>query len=89
MFAKVLTAAVLVVAGTGVACAEGAAPNAAGTATTTTRQAPSSGAGALIGNPPASSVGGGVIGSDAVHGTDANEARGLSPEPSRTSPGKK
>ena len=89
MFAKVLTAAALVVAGTSIALAENAASNAAGTATTTTRQAPSSGAGTLSGNPPASSVGGGIIGSDAVHGTGAHEAKGLSPEPSRASPGKR
>lgn len=89
MFAKVFTAAALVVVGTGIALAETAAPNAAGTATMTTRQTPSSGAGAPSGNPPASSVGGGIIGSDAVHGTGAHEAKGLSPEPSRSSRGKK
>jgi len=89
MFAKAFVAAVIGAAGTGIALAENAAPNAAGTATMTTRQAPSSGAGASSGNPPTSSVGGGISGSDAVHGTGANEAKGLSPEPSRTSPGKK
>ncbi|MCJ2069108.1 hypothetical protein MKK75_09890 [Methylobacterium sp. J-030] len=89
MFAKILTAAALIVAGTGLARAETAAPNAAGTATMTTRQPPSSGAGAPSGNPPASSVGGGIIGSDAVHGTGAHEAKGLSPEPSQALPRKK
>jgi hypothetical protein len=88
MFAKVLTAAVLVVAGTGLARTETNAPNAAGTATMTTRQAQSSGVGAQSGNPPASSVGSGIIGSDAVHGTGAHKAKGLSPEPSRVSPEK-
>jgi len=55
----------------------------------TTRQTPDTGAGAATGNPPASSVGGGIIGSDAVHGTGAHEAKGLSPETSRVPPGKK
>ncbi|MGU3479070.1 hypothetical protein [Methylobacterium sp. D48H] len=80
MLARVLTAAALVVVATDLARAETAAPNAAGTATMTTRKAPSSGAGAPTGNPPASSVGGGIIGSDAVHGTGAHEAKGLSPQ---------
>jgi hypothetical protein len=88
MFAKVLTAAALVAAGTGLARAETAAPNAAGTATMTTRPAPSSGAGAQGGNPPASSVGGGIIGSAAGHGTGAHEAKGVSPAPSRAASGR-
>ena len=87
-FAKALTAAALVVAGTGLARAETAAPNAAGTATTTTRRAPSSGAGAQGGNPPASSVGGGIIGSDAPARHGRPEAEGLSPAPSRAASGK-
>ncbi|MCJ2090092.1 hypothetical protein MKK88_29510 [Methylobacterium sp. E-005] len=89
MVAKVITVAALVVGGTGIALAETAAPNAAGTATMTTRQTPVSGAGARSGNPPASSVGGGIIGSDAVHGPGAHEAKGLSPEPARAAPGTK
>ena len=89
MLAKVFVAAVIVAAGSGLALAETAAPNAAGTATMTTRQTPDTGAGATTGNPPASSVGGGIIGSDAVQGTGAHEAKGLSPETSRVPPGKK
>ena len=89
MFAKVFIAAVVIAAGSGLALAETAAPNAAGTASMTTRQTPDTGAGASGGSAPASSVGGGIIGSDAVHGTDAHEAKGLSPEPSRPSSGKK
>lgn len=84
MVARLLTAAVLIAAGSGLALAQTAAPNAAGTATRTTQQSPDIGAGASNGNPPASSVGGGIIGSDAVHGTGAHEAKGLSPEPPRT-----
>lgn len=80
MFAKVLTAAVVVIAGSGSARAEPAAPNAAGTATMTTRQSPDTGAGASGGKAPASSVGGGIIGSDAVQAKGSNEAKGLSPE---------
>ncbi len=89
MFAKICIAAVIVAAGSGVALAETAAPNAAGTATMTTRQTPDTGAGASGGSTPASSVGGGIIGSDAVHGTGAHEAKGLSPEPTHPSSGKK
>lgn len=89
MSAKVFVAAVIVAAGPGLALAETAAPNAAGTATMTTRQTPDTGAGAPSGSTPASSVGGGIIGSDAVHGTGAHEAKGLSPEPSRPPSGKK
>lgn len=89
MFAKVFTAAVICAAGTGFALAETAAPNAAGTATMTTRQTPDTGAGASGGSTPASSVGGGISGSDAVHGKGTHEAKGLSPQPSRTAPEKK
>ncbi len=85
MIAKVFVAAVLVVAASGIALA--ASPDAAGTATMTTRQTPDSGAGTSK-NPPASSVGGGIIGSDAVHGKGDHEASGLSPQPSRPSPEK-
>lgn len=89
MFAKVFIASVIIVAGSDLALAETAATSAAGTATMTTRQTPDTGAGASGGSAPASSVGGGIIGSDAVHGTGAHEAKGLSPEPSRSSSGKK
>lgn len=89
MFARVFVAAVIGAVGSGLAHAETGAPNAAGTATTTTRQTLDIGAGASDGSIPASSVGGGIIGSEAVHGTGAHEAKGLSPESSRPPSGKK
>lgn len=82
MLAKIVTAAILVAAAPGLAHAETAAPNAAGTATMTTRRTPDSGAGAAGASPPASSVGGGIAGSDAVQGTGAHTAQGVSPRPS-------
>lgn len=85
MLAQIVTAAVLIAAGSGIARAETAAPNAAGTATMTTRQAPDSGAGAAGASPPAASVGGGITGSDAVHGPGVHEAKGLSPKPTTPS----
>ena len=87
MFAKVFFAAMIAAAGAGPALAETAAPDAAGTATT--RHAPDTGAGTSGESTPASSVGGGIIGSDAVHGTGPHEAKGLSPETSRVPPAKK
>lgn len=86
MFTKMFIATVIVVTSAGVPFAQTAAPNAAGTATTTTRQTHETGAGTSGGNTPASSVGGGIIGSDTVNGATANEAQGLSPKPSHHSP---
>lgn len=85
MVFKAVTAAAILVALPGIALAETAAPDAAGTATMTTKRTPESGAGTSAGSRPASSVGGGIIGSDAVHGTGAHEAKGLTPTPSGSS----
>lgn len=81
MFARVVAAAVIVLTASGGALAETAAPHAAGTATVTTKRTPDSGAGASGDPAPAASVGGGIIGSDAVHGTGAHVVKGLSPKP--------
>ncbi|WP_139239576.1 MULTISPECIES: hypothetical protein [unclassified Methylobacterium] len=89
MSARILIATAIVIASAGAAFAQTAAPNAAGTATTTTRQTHETGAGTTGGNAPASSVGGAISGSDAMNRATANEAQGLSPKPSRQAPDRK
>lgn len=86
MFTKIFIAAAVVVASSDVLFAQTAAPNAAGTATMTTRPTKDTGAGTSGGNRPASSVGGAISGSDSMDGATASEAQGLSPKPSHQAP---